>query len=99
MDVMQDELTTAQAAPEVEQALDATEDAVAGISQSTPLLLRAEDAAALCNVSLRTWRSWDTGGKIPSPVRIGRSTFWRPGELHDWVDAGCPERHLWQWRR
>ena len=96
---MQDELTAGQAAPEVEQALDATEDTVAGVSQSTPLLLRAPEAAALCNVSLRTWRSWDTGGKIPSPVRIGRSTFWRPGELHAWVDAGCPERHLWQWRR
>jgi predicted DNA-binding transcriptional regulator AlpA len=65
-------------------------------STTTPLLLRAADAAALCGKSERTWRSWDAAGLIPRPVRIGRSTFWRPQELRAWVDAGCPNRTAWQ---
>ncbi len=65
----------------------------------TALLLTAMDAAALCRVSERTWRNWDASGHIPAPVRIGRSLFWRPKELADWVDAGCPDRHTWNVRR
>jgi predicted DNA-binding transcriptional regulator AlpA len=62
----------------------------------TPLLLRAADAAARCGISLRTWRMWDAGGKVPAAVRIGRATFWRPSELHAWVAAGCPDRSTGQ---
>jgi len=39
---------------------------------------------------------WDAAGKVPMPVRIGRSTFWRPSELHAWIAAGCPNRVTWQ---
>ena len=62
----------------------------------TPLLLCAADAAALCGISLRTWRMWDAGGKVPAAVRIGRATFWRASELQAWVAAGCPNRSTWQ---
>jgi predicted DNA-binding transcriptional regulator AlpA len=62
----------------------------------TPLLLRAADAAALCDTSLRTWRTWDVAGKIPQPIRIGRSLRWRASELHAWIAAGCPDRSTWQ---
>jgi predicted DNA-binding transcriptional regulator AlpA len=68
-------------------------------SHGTPLLLTAVEAAALCRVSERTWRNWDASGHIPVPVRIGRSLFWRPKELADWVEAGCPDRHTWNVRR
>jgi predicted DNA-binding transcriptional regulator AlpA len=61
-----------------------------------PLLLRAAQAAALCNTSVRTWRAWDAAGKIPRAIHIGRSTYWRPDELKAWVDAGCPDRVLWE---
>jgi len=60
-----------------------------------PLLLKAADAAALCGKSLRTWRAWDAAGLIPRPVRIRRSTLWRPDELRAWVAAGCPCRKDW----
>jgi len=66
---------------------------------STPLLLTAPEAAALCSISLRTWRSWDTAGRIPRAVRIGRSTFWRSAELRAWVAAGCPDREIWETRQ
>ena len=63
------------------------------------LLVSAKQAAELCGKSLRTWRSWDAGGLIPQPVRIGRSTLWRADELREWVAAGCPRREEWETRQ
>ena len=65
----------------------------------TPLLLTARQAASLCAVSLRTWRTRDSGGLIPRPVRINRSTLWRADELRAWVSAGCPRREEWEARK
>ena len=65
---------------------------------TSPLLLSARDAASLCGKSLRTWRSWDSAGRIPRPVRINRSTLWRFDELQKWVEAGCPRREEWEAR-
>jgi predicted DNA-binding transcriptional regulator AlpA len=62
----------------------------------SPLLLRAKAAALLCDMSLRTWRTWDVAGKIPQPIRIGRSLRWRASELQAWIAAGCPDRSTWQ---
>lgn len=68
------------------------------IFDDTPdsLLLGARDACRLCGTSLRTWRSWDSAGKVPRPVRIGRMVFWRRVELLAWIEAGCPRRHEWE---
>jgi predicted DNA-binding transcriptional regulator AlpA len=63
------------------------------------LLVSAKDASQLCGKSLRTWRSWDSAGRIPRAVRIGRSTLWRVDELREWVDAGCPSRKEWEAKR
>jgi predicted DNA-binding transcriptional regulator AlpA len=60
------------------------------------LLLTAKEAAAACGKSLRSWRTWDAGGRIPRPVRIGRSTLWRADELRRWIEAGCPRREEWE---
>jgi predicted DNA-binding transcriptional regulator AlpA len=65
-------------------------------SPSTQLLVSAQQASSLCGKSLRTWRTWDVTGRIPKPIRIGRSIFWRPKELQAWVDAGCPDRITWE---
>jgi predicted DNA-binding transcriptional regulator AlpA len=61
-----------------------------------PLLINAKTAARLCSKSVRTWRSWDAAGRIPRPLRIGRSTLWRADELRAWVSAGCPRRQEWE---
>lgn len=63
---------------------------------SSPLLITAREAAALCGRSLRCWRTWDSAGRIPRPVRIGRSTLWRAEELRRWVEAGCLRRAEWE---
>jgi predicted DNA-binding transcriptional regulator AlpA len=73
-----------------------TDETAAASTSIAPLLLRAAEAAALCNMSLRSWRARDATGHIPRPVRIGRSTFWRPEELKAWVAAGCPDRVTWE---
>lgn len=62
------------------------------------LLLTAKQAASMCGKSLRTWRTWDSAGWIPKPIRIGRSTLWRLDELREWVSAGCPRRAEWEAR-
>lgn len=64
-------------------------------STAEPLLVSAKFAALLCGKSLRTWRTWDSAGLIPRPIRIGRSTLWRTDELKRWVVAGCPDRASW----
>ena len=61
-----------------------------------PLLLRTADAAAICGVAERTWRSWHATGKVPMPVRIGRTPLWAYAELQRWAAAGCPDRLSWQ---
>jgi predicted DNA-binding transcriptional regulator AlpA len=63
------------------------------------LLVTAKRAAQICGKSLRTWRTWDSAGLIPQPVRIGRSTLWRIDELREWIAAGCPRRQEWEARR
>lgn len=71
----------------------------AATNESSPLLVTAREAAALCGRSLRCWRTWDAAGRIPQPVRIGRATLWRAEELRCWVDAGCPRRDEWEAQR
>jgi predicted DNA-binding transcriptional regulator AlpA len=63
------------------------------------LLVTAKQAARMCGRSLRTWRTWDSGGLIPQPVRMGRATLWRVDELRAWVEAGCPRRDAWEARK
>jgi hypothetical protein len=69
----------------------------ATLSTEPKLLLTAAEAALACRTSLRTWRSWDSAGKIPTAVQLGRVKLWRPLELADWVAAGCPPRISWEW--
>ena len=61
-----------------------------------PLLLVASEAAAMCRLSLRTWRSLDYTGRIPRAIRLGHSTRWRADELRAWIAADCPRRNEWE---
>ena len=56
------------------------------------LLLRPADAARICGVSVRNWRSWYAAGRIPAPVKVGSLKLWRKRDLDNWADAGCPSR-------
>lgn len=63
---------------------------------SEPMLATAREAAELCGRSVRTWRSWDSAGYIPRPLRIGRTPLWRVDELKAWIVARCPSRAEWE---
>jgi len=58
-------------------------------TDTAPQLIRAEDVARMMGVSERTlWRLL-SAGKVPQPVRIGRSTRWRLAEVRQWIEGGC----------
>ncbi len=63
--------------------------------QPEQLLLTAGQAATLLGVSERHFRALDASGRVPRPVRLGRSVRWRRTELVAWLDAGCPSRDKW----
>ena len=55
-----------------------------------PLLLKAEEVAALMAISTRTlWRLVSVDS-FPQPVRIGGSVRWRKSEIENWIASGCP---------
>jgi excisionase family DNA binding protein len=59
-------------------------------TDTAPLLIRADEVARMMGVSERTlWRLL-SAGKVPQPVRIGRSTRWRLAEVRGWIAGGCP---------
>ena len=59
------------------------------------LLLNTNDAALLCGVTVKRWRTWNSLGKIPTPLRIGKCFFWKRDELQRWIEADCPIRKHW----
>jgi hypothetical protein len=58
-------------------------------------MITATAAAKLCGVTIKRWRTWNTLGKIPSPIKVGKSLFWKRDELACWIDEGCPSRKHW----
>ena len=66
--------------------------------QPKQLLLTTRQAAELCGVSERTWRTWDTGGLVPKSVKVGRTRLRRSAELMAWIAASCPLRTDWESR-
>jgi len=67
------------------------------VTEDMILLLTARDAALICGISARTWRTWDLMGYTPRPVHVGKSVFWKYRELDKWIDAGCPKREDWEY--
>ena len=59
------------------------------------LLLTDREAAALCGLGRSTWRRLQAAGKVPPPVKLGRSCRYRKSELLAWIDAGCPDAKTW----
>lgn len=55
-----------------------------------PLLLRAEQAAVLCGLSVSTWHEYRAGGRIPPSIKIGKARLWRLDILRRWCQENCP---------
>ena len=66
------------------------------LGQKHLLAMSAADLAARLEVSLRHLRRLDSAGKLPRPVRLGRSVRWPVTEIESWLNAGGPDRQRWQ---
>jgi len=61
-----------------------------------PLLLSAEQAAALLNIGPSMLYAMDKTGELgPQGVRLRARRFWTREELTLWIRAGCPRREKW----
>ena len=65
------------------------------VVQADPMLVSAKGAAALCSISERLWRSWDSSGAVPEATISGGCKRWSFDQLRAWVAAGCPSRARW----
>lgn len=65
-------------------------------SRIHPLLVDAIAAAEACDLCERTWRSLDSQGLVPEPLRVGRRRLWSVEDLRAWVRLGCPNRERFQ---
>jgi excisionase family DNA binding protein len=69
-------------------------------NSATPLLLSADDAAALLGIGRSHFYGLHSSGRLgPMPVRLGKRSLWRRDELENWVASDCPSRQQWQARR
>ena len=72
-----------------------TSDERSPLVQLRQLLLRSEDAAAVCGVSRRTWSRWNAAGEVPAAVSIAGVKRWPHAELAAWIEARCPPCERW----
>lgn len=63
------------------------------------LVVDARRLARLLCCGLRTVRAHDAGGKLPKPIRYAGRVVWRVDEIRAWLDAGAPDREIWEARR
>lgn len=63
------------------------------------VLLTAQQVGECLSVSSRSIWRYDAVGAIPRPIRRGRLVRWRADEIAAWINAGCPDRKVWELRR
>jgi len=54
------------------------------------------EVAKILSVSPRHVWSLDSSGRLPMPIRLGKSVRWRRDEIHAWIEAGAPTRDRWE---
>jgi excisionase family DNA binding protein len=56
----------------------------------TEKLLRVRDVAERLAVSTRQVWKLASSGRLPAPVRLGRSVRWRASDIDRFIESGCP---------
>lgn len=75
-----------------------TENASMVRAKGEPLLLSIKQLSEMLGRSQSSLWEDDKAGRIPMPIKIGRSVRWRRLEIEAWVEAGCPNRSRWSWQ-
>jgi Predicted transcriptional regulator len=70
--------------------------AMASEGRQTEILIDVAVLAKKLCVHEVTIRKWQSSGKIPAPVRIGRAVKWRLAEIDAWIAAKCPTLARWE---
>ncbi len=52
-------------------------------------LLNVREVAKLVKTSERTIWHYSKTGRMPVPVRLGRSVRWRQADIDEWINKGC----------
>lgn len=66
------------------------------LTQTGCATINTKELAKMLSVSVRHIERQDSAGRIPRPIRIGRSKRWRTDEITAWLEAGCPDRVTWE---
>jgi len=59
-------------------------------------LLSVGELAKRLMVSKRTIWSMLSSGRLPRPIRLGRSVRFRASDIEQWIELGCPPRERWE---
>jgi len=59
---------------------------------SSARLVDVVAVAERLSVSTRAIWKWQACGRLPVPVRVGRSVRWRSSDIDEWIERGCPSR-------
>ena len=59
-------------------------------------LLSVQNVSEMLGVSPRHIRRLNDAGRMPAPVRLGKSVRWPESALTEWVKAGCPDCRKWR---
>lgn len=57
---------------------------------AAPKLLTMHDVVALTGFARSHIHALVNTGRMPKPLKIGRSIRWRASDIDAWIDAGCP---------
>ncbi len=57
-----------------------------------PLAVDAKAAAKLFGLAERTWRRFDSSGRVPQGFKLGGRKLWRMSDLRLWAAQGFPDR-------
>ena len=60
------------------------------------LAIPVDAVAQLLSISPRHAWGLDSSGRLPRPIRLGRSVRWDRAELKAWLAAGAPRRDEWE---
>lgn len=64
-----------------------------------PVLINALDCSRLIGMCLNSWDGLVNSELAPAALRFGRKRMWRRTEILSWIDAGCPPRSKWEWKK
>ena len=61
-----------------------------------PLLVRADQASALCGLSGSTWYQLKSSGQLPPSIKLGKARLWPMDTLKIWISLQCPNHEKFQ---